>query len=181
MVDDTVREEITKVIKHAQTNVVDLIGMRERGELEEGSPNPAPGDDKNFIVFVPPYYKVVYSHEDQGPGDDERIGLGICKHFSMSIAKKGKVPDPIAVDMMLEEFGFAHPLYQCIVWAETFDGAQKAINVIEPIDDWPDEETKAQVREATKNIINRNTREMIDARRAANRETVRDTEVSTGV
>lgn len=182
MVDDSVREEIAAVIKHAQENVVDLAGMRERGELEKGEPNPIAGDQKEHIVFVPPYYKTVYSHENHGDGDGEKIGLGICKHFSMSIEQPGGVPDPLAVDMMLQEFGFAHPLYECIIWAEKFGpGTQKAINVIEPVDGWPDDEVKAQVIEATKKMVDERLRESIDARRAFSRETLRDTEVSSGV
>lgn len=184
MVDDSVREEIAAVIKHAQDNVVDLAGMRERGELESGEPNPIAGDQKEHIVFVPPYYKTVYSLENHGDGDDEKIGLGICKHFSMSVNldDPGKLPDPLAVDMMLEEFGFAHPLYECIIWVEQFGpGTNRAINVIEPIDGWPDDEIKAQVIEATKKMVDERIKESIDARRAFNRETLRDTEVSSGV
>ena len=174
MVDESVRKEIAVVIKHAQENVVDLVGMKERGELEDGAPNPIPGDQKDFIVFVPPHYKTVYSHEDHGQGDEERLGLGICRHFSMSTDSVGKLPNPVSVDMMLEEFGFAHPLYECIIWFEQFGSeTNRAVNVIEPINGWPDDKIKKLVTDASKQYVSDETREMIDARRNGDRTSIR--------
>ena len=140
IVDESLRGKIAEVIKYAQDNVIDLAGLRESGQLKEGDPNPiqnqfkhsvenieshpddkveatlvVAGDKTEHVVFVDKNYKVVYSHENHGEGDGEKIGLGICRHLSMSTSILGMTPNELAVDMMLEEFGFINPLYNCII------------------------------------------------------------------
>lgn len=206
IVDEPLRGKIAEVIKYAQDNVIDLAGLRKNGQLKEGDPNPiqnqfkhsieniesdpddvvpasvvVAGNKIEHVVFVAKNYKVVYSHEDHGQGDGEKIGLGICRHLSMSTSIQGLIPNELAIDMMLEEFGFINPLYNCIVWPERFNESQIAINVIEPIDDWPDNEVKAMISEANKKQLPPGAIESINARRAVSRNALRDAEISSGV
>ena len=89
-------------------------------------------------MYIPTNFKAVYSHEDQGPGKDGKLGLGICKHLSVSIELIDKIPSPIAVDMIAEMFYF-NPIYKCIIWPEGFgDGTQIAMNIVEPMNWTPE-------------------------------------------
>ena len=181
VITDQLRREIQTVKTYAEQHIVDLASLQQKGELKEGDPCPIAGDDEKHILIVPLDYKVVYSIEDQGTGMNGKKGLGLCRHLSMSVNKRNRLPNPISVDMMIEEFGFTNPLYKCIVWSEQFgDQTQNAINVIEPINNWPDEEIATMVKEHTTKLIGQSTVEVIDGRRNQYRETLRETAVSTG-
>jgi len=139
IIDNNVREDIRNLIKFAfePTSIVRIEQMVINGELKQGQCNPV-GDDPRYSIIIPANFKVVYSIEDQGQGIGERQGLGLCRHLSMSVGVIGRVPNPVGLDMIVEEFGFDGALYQCIFWAEDFGvGDQKAFNVLEPIKGWP--------------------------------------------
>jgi len=141
IIDNNIRKDIKKLIEFAwkKENIIHIAKMIEKGELKDGMPNPV-GDKDGHTIFVPANFKVVYSIEDQGEGMNGKIGLGLCRHLSMSVGQLGRVPNPIGVDMVLEEFGFDHPIYECIFWTERFGGKdQMAINAMEPIAGWPED------------------------------------------
>lgn len=142
IVNDEVRAEIFRVVSHAWKNIIPIAELAKSGQLQQGMPNPI-GDSMDHVVLIPQAFKVVFSIEDQGSEKiNGRGGLGRCRHLSMSINKPGRVPNPIAVDMIVEEFGFDNPLYHCAVWAENFgDNTLLAINVLEPVDGWPDKDS----------------------------------------
>lgn len=83
-------------------------------------------------------YRVALSFEEQP--------AGIFKHISVSSERKGKVPGPEVMQMVLEAFGFSlllcqavgtrgemliDPKQPCRVWMEEFDPGHIAINVVE--------------------------------------------------
>jgi len=139
IIDNNIRKNIKELIKFAWKNIIPISQLIENGELKHGMPNPV-GDNKKHSIFIPVNFKVVYSIEDQGEGRNEKQGLGICRHLSMSVGQLGRIPNPVGVDMVLEEFGFDHPIYECIFWTENFGSKdQVAINAIEPVRGWPDE------------------------------------------
>lgn len=142
IINDQVRQGIFKVVQHAWDNIVPIYKMAEDGKLKEGMPNPIANDNGHGIL-IPQAFNVIFSIEDQGPKiKDGRGGLGRCRHLSMSINKKGRIPNPVALDMVMEEFGFDNPLYHCAIWVEHFgENTLVAINVLEPVDGWPDEES----------------------------------------
>lgn len=147
IINDDVRQEIFKVVEHAWKNIVPIYKMAEGGKLKKGMPNPIAGD-KGHIIIIPHGFQVIFSIEDQGDQiqEGERGGLGKCRHLSMSINKQGRLPNPIAIDMVMEEFGFDNRFYHCAVWSEGFgDNTQIAINVLEPVDGWPDRENTLQM------------------------------------
>lgn len=177
IINDEIRQEIFKVVEYAYKNVVPLYKMAENGKLKKGMPNPIAGDD-GFIIIIPNGFKVIFSIEDQGSEKKgERGGLGKCRHLSMSINKKGRIPNPIAVDMVMEEFGFDNPFYHCAIWSEGFGGnTQIAINVLEPINGWPDKEhtlkmLKENCTKMFEPLFGNNLVEAIDRRRNILRST----------
>lgn len=141
IIDNNTRKNIRELIKFAfePTSIIRIEQMVINGELKLGMPNPV-GDDSRYSIIIPANFKVVYSIEDQGEGIGERRGLGLCRHLSMSVGQLGRIPNPVGVDMVLEEFGFDHPIYECIFWTENFGPTdQVAINAMEPIRGWPEE------------------------------------------
>lgn len=135
IIDDNVRMEIQRVKRNAEKFPISLKKMK---KLMKGEGAPG-GDDPKFKLLVPAMFKVVYTHETQ-PGNV------LCRHLSMSIADPEKLPNPLAVQMMCEEFGFVNtkidpqqpipdkPGY--LIWwkGKIGEGTLIAINVVEPLD-----------------------------------------------
>lgn len=85
----------------------------------------AVGDlDEGYVCRVPDGFLVVYSIEEHPPG--------WCRHLSVSVASTDKLPNPAAVDALLEEFGFRGGVLKggVKVWIE----GKTAINVVELAD-----------------------------------------------
>jgi hypothetical protein len=61
----------------------------------------------------------------------ERQPIGLCRHLSVSVDKRGHVPSPEAVTMILEAFGMSPWEEALNIWVENFGRGEKAINVIE--------------------------------------------------
>ena len=126
VIDQEVQEKIKKVIKHATNNPTSLETMM---KLAKGEPAPG-GLNADFTIDIPMGFSVTYTHEEH-PGS-------MCKHLSMSVHAKDRVPNPIAVEMILKEFGFTNSLSECLkwgtVWEEKFgENNQTAINIVEPL------------------------------------------------
>lgn len=158
VIDDEVRKQIVKLIKIAENNVVDIRHLRDQGKLKEGDGNPI-GDDGDHVMFINGGFKVVFSHEDQGQDFEGKKGLGVCKHISVSISNvhdlgmdvkliESSIPAFEVTDMIIQEFGFS-PLYKCIMWPEAVGDGVTAINVLEPLDGFPEE----FVADITQNFI----------------------------
>lgn len=131
VVDENVRMEILRVKRNAENNPIPFEVLLQRTPL---------GGDPRFHLFIPFGFKVVYTHEMQH-GDIE------CRHLSMSLDKPGRVPNPVAVQMIAEEFGFVNKLIDIDSpndintpdhlwwWGEEIQGGKLiAINILEPLD-----------------------------------------------
>lgn len=77
-------------------------------------------------VEIPADFLVTFSIETGHP-------IGTCRHMSMSVGRKGRVPHPAAVWMVAEELGFAGELAACTTWPEELQGDGVAINVVQPL------------------------------------------------
>ena len=137
MINDEIRQDIKKLIKTAEDNIVPMFEMNQNGELKLGDPNPI-GDNSEHVMDIPNGYRVVFSIEDQGEGEfDGKTLLGKCRHISVSVGSPNSAPAMESMDMIIKEFGFS-PLYDCIVWPEAFGNSAVAINVVEPINGFQD-------------------------------------------
>lgn len=78
-------------------------------------------------VLIPMAYMVTFSIETEHPA-------GTCRHMSMSVNKKGRVPNRHEVWMVAEVLGFWGSLEHCRVWPEKLQGHGVAINVVQPLE-----------------------------------------------
>lgn len=94
---DITRAAITRLVQFAQEHPI----TRER--LTHAVENPraarAVGDDTRYRVIVPMDYRCVFSIEDQP--------MGLSRHLSVSVPRKGSAPSPPSVAMLMVEFGFS--------------------------------------------------------------------------
>lgn len=96
--------------------------------LAGGKPIPE-GLYDDFTFDVPMGFTVIYTHEAQP--------RGLFRHMSMSVHLDNRVPNPLAVQMVMDEMGFVNKLAECIWWEEAVGTGKTAINVVEPLDgDW---------------------------------------------
>lgn len=80
---------------------------------------------QDFTMDIPLGYRVTYTVEDQP--------IGLCKHLSVSVPKRGKSPHPLAVQEIMKLFKFDRPLEQCKIWTEEYEKGFTAVNVVEPV------------------------------------------------
>lgn len=81
---------------------------------------PPPGDTPAFTRIMPPAHLVVFSIEEHPEG--------FFRHASVSVMRKGKVPQIPECELIIKSLGFLRPISDCLVyWEEEF-----AINIIEP-------------------------------------------------
>jgi hypothetical protein len=78
-------------------------------------------------IDIPAAYQVTFSIEHNHPG-------GTARHMSMSVQKRGRVPNQYAVWMVAEVLGFTGGLEDCVCWVEDLKGHGKAVNVVQIID-----------------------------------------------
>lgn len=81
-------------------------------------------------VPLPTDYLVTFSIETGHP-------VGACRHMSMSVGKKGRLPNPHAMWMVAEQLGFIGGLEACMHWLETLEGHGEAVNLVQPLSTVP--------------------------------------------
>jgi hypothetical protein len=77
-------------------------------------------------IDIPLDFMVTFSIETGHP-------IGTCRHMSMSVGKKGRVPHPHAIWMVAEVLGFIDELDTCRCWLEDLQGHGQAVNVVQPV------------------------------------------------
>lgn len=82
---------------------------------------------KTMTVYLPVGYAVTYTREIQpeAPGD------GLCDHISVSIDRRGRMPSPEAVEVILQEFGMRPIGESEAVWTEDIGPGEKAVNIVQ--------------------------------------------------
>lgn len=131
IIDDNIRNEIKRLIKNATEKPTSYETMK---KLSKGQPAPG-GVNTDFTMYIPEKICVTYTHEEI----KEDV---MCRHISISVSIKGRVPHPAAIIMIMEEFGFKNipkslnpnEWSNLIIWDEKFgDKTQTAINIIEAL------------------------------------------------
>lgn len=80
-----------------------------------------------FTIDIPEGFRVTYTEEWQP--------MGLCRHLSVSVADTERVPHPVAIQMLLVEFGFERELGNTqLVYSEVYKNGLTAINIIEPME-----------------------------------------------
>lgn len=80
----------------------------------------------NCTIYIEHNHSVAFTVEHQP--------FGMSRHISVAVERKGVVPSPPALEILMEEFGFKLPLNQCQVYTENFAPDMYAVNVIEPLE-----------------------------------------------
>jgi len=89
LINDQIKSIINNLVNYAKLYPVSLETLK-KGLIV--------GDDSNFVCTIPDSYRVVFSFEKQP--------VGWCRHLSVSIPDKTKLPNVPAVEMIMHEFGF---------------------------------------------------------------------------
>lgn len=119
IVDDKLKSDIEKVMAYAedhQLTMDDLLDMY-NGNME------IPGDIEDRNVRTESGYRMVYSIEEQP--------RGMMKHLSISVDVDCWLPNPVAVEEIMELFGFRGKINDCKCYLEDYGPNRKAINILE--------------------------------------------------
>lgn len=119
LIDENIREQIKKLIAHAEKNEYTMDDMLDR----MNKAIPIPGDMTEFTIIIPMGFKAVFTIEEQKKGK--------MRHLSVSVAEGGRVPNPGAVEALMKEFGFENEPHDCIVYFEEIAENHQAVNVLE--------------------------------------------------
>ena len=120
IIDDEARTEINKVLVYAQEHKIDFPTME---KMMTGEVDPV-GDDAFYACYINQGYRIVFSFEEQP--------CGWCRHLSISVDARHKLPSIPAVEIIMGECGFSGGIHDCInVWIEN----ERAVNVLQQVKD----------------------------------------------
>lgn len=113
--------------ERAAKKPVDVVAAMEAIKTPAGKAKLQTQMDGLSVEIPGPYpFMVTFSIETNQP-------CGPCRHMSMSVMRKGRVPHPEAVWMIAEELGFSGGLGACATYPEHAPDGQTAINVVQPL------------------------------------------------
>lgn len=115
------KEKLQALKDNAEQNILsfdDLLDIKNKRE-------PLVGDRPGFSCEIPVGFRVVFSLENHPMKDGS--GFKTIRHMSMSVDAEGKLPNPIACKMIMEELGYKSELIDCIISIER----NHAINILE--------------------------------------------------
>ena len=114
------KEILKKLKENAEQNVFsfdDLLDMYNKRV-------PIVGEREGFTCTIPATFRIAYSIEEHPLKDGK--GFKKLRHASISVPEIGKLPNPEACNMIIEELGYKNKLDGCVVHVE-----DRAINIIE--------------------------------------------------
>ena len=126
VIDDATRVLIKDLIQRASENVVPLEQVMRAAEYRAQDEHHVINDyNEGFSIDIPVGIQVTYTHEEQKQC--------VCKHISVSIGKEDKAIHPIAMNFILDEFGFKNRVGSLPIWiSKSHDNL--IIEAIEPLD-----------------------------------------------
>lgn len=120
------RKLIQALIALAQSNPVDMQAV-----VKVNTEAQAKAHMQQMLaqtIDIPTCYRVTFTIEHGHPG------ALWARHMSMSTTRSDRVPNPSALWMVAEEFGFTGSLEHCVVYHEEYEKGCFAINVVQPIE-----------------------------------------------
>lgn len=127
IMDNNVRERIRELIATAQAHPVDMNRLARTIKTPDGKARHMAQMNKQ-TVLIPLAFMVTFSIEHGHP-------CGTCRHMSMSVQRKGRVPNEHGLWLVAQEFGFMGNLKKCSIYEEQLLGHGVAINVVQPVID----------------------------------------------
>lgn len=126
VIDEEVKSQIKACIELAEANPVDMTTLAERFKDPQKREHHRAQMERQTI-HIPVAYDVTYSIEHGQP-------FGPARHMSMSSRNPGRMPHPVAMWMIAQEFGFWGDLEKLQgMWPEHLSNGQTAINIIQKI------------------------------------------------
>lgn len=126
-IDDDVRANLAKLREAAAAKPVDMPKLREALKTPAGVRRYREAMTKQTVIIPGPWpFYVTFSIETGHPA-------GTCRHMSMSIMRKDRVPHPVGAWVVAGELGFAGGYDACGVWTEDLLDGGVAINVVQPL------------------------------------------------
>ena len=125
VIDDKAKQRVAEIKAYAEQHRYSMDDLK---KLCEPNPDiPIPGDDPNFAMHMTLGFRVVYTQEYQEPG--------LCHHLSVSIdAKRGKYPNPGAVEAIMELFGMGKLMDAIQAWPDKESESSNVISLVkEPV------------------------------------------------
>lgn len=127
MIGEKERSAIAELIAKAALRPTPLENMKRAAEHKRTTGDAFNAMNEAATIDIPLGYAVTYTHEEQ-PG-------AVCRHMSVSTAgAPGTGPNPLAVGMLMQEFGFKNDLSGAFSYLDTLRDGRLVINVIEPLD-----------------------------------------------
>ena len=119
IIDNITKVEAEELKNFAEDNIFNTDRML---DVKNGAAKPA-GDDPNYVMNIKSGYRIVYSVE--------QLGERMFDHMSISVNDKEAMPNPIAVDEILDLFGFDKiESGKNAITLEHLDDGGKAVNII---------------------------------------------------
>jgi hypothetical protein len=119
------RADLARLRQQAASEPVDVLAVLKQCKSPQGRAEHLKRMEA-FTIPIPTSFMVTFSVENGHPP-------GPCRHLSMSVLRRERVPTPEAVWMIAEELGFQGGLERCAVWQEDIGQGDVAINVVQPI------------------------------------------------
>lgn len=123
----TQKAAIAALIAKAAEHVTPLDAVKRAAQFRSQTGVGENAMNEALTIEIPNGYTVTYTHEEQ-PG-------GVCRHMSVSVSdapRRG--PNPHAVAMLMEEFGFKNPFGGAHMWLDEGELRAVIVNVLEPLD-----------------------------------------------
>lgn len=117
VIDEEAKIKLQTLKEFAERNplsVDDLLDIHNKSE-------PPVGDREGFSCEIPFGFRIVFSVEPQPKGP--------ARHLSISVDAPNRMPNPVAVQLLMQELGFDKELEECYVYFED----KNAVNIIEYI------------------------------------------------
>jgi len=121
------KEDIEKLLKFADENRYSTAMLK---LIEDGSLDP-PGDNPDYMLYIHDGYRVVYTVEMHPHKEEGKEGIWL-RHISISVDKKGKYPQPVAVQMILRAFKMSDDFDKCVGWTHK---ESESINLLQELKD----------------------------------------------
>lgn len=122
LLDDTTTAKIKKLVDFAEKNQLSHGDLK---RIVKGV-TPAPGNRPGFSVEIPIGFRIVFTIEEHKRNK-------VVRHLSISVdGGENMLPNQVAVETLIKEFGFKKPLKDCMVYLEQLEPTEhQAVNIIE--------------------------------------------------